>query len=256
MKPSIYSRIADALDYTGEVLILLAKTVYWCKTAFKNLKPIAKQMLEMGVYTLPITSLMSLFIGMVLALQTGTELSKYHIQHLIGSIVSASMCREMGPVLTGLIVAGRVGASMTAELGTMQVSEEIDALKTLAINPIRYLVMPRFLACIIMLPILVVYSDCVGMAGGFIVSRFQIGVDTSTYLDSIKNFLTMRDIYSGLVKAFVFGIVVSIISCYQGFRTRGGAEGVGKSTTASVVISFLLIIVFDYFLTRMFFQKS
>ena len=256
MKPSIYSKIADALDYTGEVLVLLAETVYWCKSAFKNLKSIAKHMLEMGVYTLPITSLMSLFTGMVLALQTGTELSKYHIQHLIGSIVSASMCREMGPVLTGLIVAGRVGASMTAELGTMQVSEEIDALKTLAINPIRYLVMPRFLACIIMLPILVIYSDCVGMAGGFIVSKFQIGVDTSTYLDSIKNFLTIRDIYSGLVKAFVFGIVISIISCYQGFRTRGGAEGVGKSTTASVVISFLLIIVFDYFLTRMFFQKS
>ena len=253
MKPSIYSRIADALDYTGEVLILLAKTVYWCKSAFKNLKPIAKQMLEIGVYTLPITSLISIPIGMTLALQTGNELAKYHLQDLIGSIVSASMCREMGPVLTGIIVAGRVGASMTAELGTMQVSEEIDALKTLAINPIRYLVMPRFLACIIMLPILIIYTDCLGMFGGFLVSRFQIGVDTSTYMDSIKNFLTIMDIYSGLVKAFVFGIVISIVSCHQGFRTRGGAEGVGKSTTASVVISFLLIIIFNYFLTRMFF---
>ena len=253
MKPSIYSKIADAFDYTGEVLILLAKTVYWCKSAFKNLKPIAKQMLEMGVYTLPITSLILFLTGMVIAFQTGTELSKYHIQYLIGSIVSASMCREMGPVLTGLIVAGRVGASMTAELGTMQVSEEIDALKTLAINPIRYLVMPRFLACIIMLPILVIYSDCVGMAGGFIVSRFRIGVDTNTYLDSIKNYLTIKDIYSGLVKAFVFGIIISIVSCHQGFKTRGGAEGVGKSTTASVVVSFLLIAIFDYFLTSMFF---
>jgi len=253
IKPSIYSRISDALDYTGEVLILLAKTVYWCKTALKNIKPIVKQMLEIGVNTLPITSLISIPIGMTLALQTGNELAKYHLEDLIGSIVSASMCREMGPVLTGIIVAGRVGASITAELGTMQVSEEIDALKTLAINPIRYLVMPRFLACIIMLPILIIYTDCLGMFGGYLVSRFQIGVDTGTYLDSIKNFLTLMDIYSGLVKAFVFGMVISIVSCHQGFRTRGGAEGVGKSTTASVVISFLLIIIFNYFLTRMFF---
>ena len=237
----------------GSILVLLGQTISWCKVAHKNLGSILNQMLKVGVNTLPLVSLVSLFIGMVIAFQTGHVLAKFKLESFVGRITGNSLTREINPVIMALILAGRVGAAMAAELGTMNISEEIDALKTMAINPVRYLVMPRFLACIIMLPVLVIYANVIGIIGGLFIAKSQLGVDSQVYLKDAMNFLTIKDVFSGLVKAAVFGAIVVIVSCYQGLKARGGAEGVGKATTDSIVLSFTFIFIFDYFLTWMFY---
>lgn len=240
-------------EIIGEMLILLGQTVYFFREAPRNLTSIMTQMAIIGYETLPVASVMAFFVGMVLALQTGVELNKYGSQDIIGAIVGHSMVRELGPVMTSFLVAGRVGSAMAAELGVMKVYEEIDALKTLDINPVRYLAMPRFIACIVCVPALVIYSDCIGIIGGAIISNLhpKIFVSYSTYYDSLTAALRFREIGNGLIKAFVFGAIVALVSCYVGFKTSGGARGIGISTTRSVVWSFMLILVADYFLTRL-----
>ena len=205
----------------------------------------------MGVGSLPVVSLMAIFSGMVLGLQAGHELLKFQATQVIGAIVGVSLTRELGPVLTGLIVAGRVGASMTAELGTMKVSEEIDALKAMAINPIRFLVTPRIISSIIILPLLTIYTDITGMLGGYLIGKAQLNVKLIPYLKGIADFVSFKDIWNGLIKATVFGLIIGLVSCYEGFNTEGGARGVGEATTSSVVISFLLILVADYVVTHL-----
>ena len=240
-------------EIIGEMLILLGQTVYFFREAPRNLQSIFVQMAIIGYETLPVASVMAFFVGMVLALQTGVELQKYGGQNIIGAIVGHSMVRELGPVMTSFLVAGRAGSAMAAELGVMTVYEEIDALKTLDINPVRYLAMPRLIACLICVPALVIYSDCIGIAGGAIISNLhpKIFVSYSTYYDSMRDALKLKEVGNGLIKSTMFGGIIALVACYVGFKTTGGARGIGRSTTRSVVLSFMLILVADYFLTRL-----
>jgi phospholipid/cholesterol/gamma-HCH transport system permease protein len=246
-------KILDAAQTAGEMLALLVETIYYFKEAPRNLPAIFRQMSEIGLGTLPIASLMALFVGMVLSLQTGTQLALYGTQEAIGAIVGLSMIKELGPVMTSLLVAGRIGSAMAAEIGAMEVYEEIDALKTLEINPVRYLAMPRLLACLFAVPALVTFSMIIGIAGGGLVASVnpEINVPFTVYYDNMIRALNYREVLKGLVKAFIFGGIVAHVGCYIGFKTSGGARGIGTSTTRAVVLSFLLIFIADYFLTRL-----
>jgi phospholipid/cholesterol/gamma-HCH transport system permease protein len=236
----------------GEVLILLWRVFVSFREAPRNLGSIFTQMTIIGYETLPVASVMAFFVGMVLALQTGLELYKYGTQDIIGGIVGFSLVRELGPVMTSFLVAGRAGSAMAAEIGVMKVYEEIDALKTLDIDPVRYLIMPRLIASLICVPILTIYADCVGSAGGAIISHLnpKLFISYATYIDSLRMALKMREIFVGLTKSFVFGGIIAIVCCYVGFNTSGGARGIGITTTRSVVLSFVLILIADYFLTK------
>jgi phospholipid/cholesterol/gamma-HCH transport system permease protein len=246
-------QILSLSQTVGEMLRLLVETVFYFKEAPRNLPSIFRQMAEIGIGTLPITALMALFIGMVLALQTGSSLANYGTQNVLGSIVGLSMVKELGPVMTSLLVAGRIGSSMAAEVGAMQIYEEIAALKTLEINPVRYLAMPRLIACLATVPALVVFADAIGIAGGGIVSSVnpKINVPIGVYYEDLIRSLEYKDILKGLLKATVFGGIIAQVGCYVGFRTTGGARGIGRSTTQAVVMSFLLIFIANYFLTRL-----
>lgn len=238
---------------SGEVVILLLQTLFYFKEIPRNLVPIFTQLSEIGIGTLPITALMALFVGMVLALQTGSQLALYGTQDIIGAIVGLSMVKELGPVMTSLLVAGRVGSAMAAEVGTMEVYEEIDALKTFQISPVRYLVMPRLVACLLAMPALVVFAIVIGTIGGGFISSVNplINVPFHVYYDSLIRALNYVEVFQGLLKATVFGGIIAVIGCYVGFKTTGGARGIGQSTTRAVVLSFLLIFVANYFLTRL-----
>jgi phospholipid/cholesterol/gamma-HCH transport system permease protein len=245
-------KILHAAQTTGEMLALLVETVYYFKEAPRNLPSIFRQLSEIGIGTLPIASLMAIFIGMVLALQTGVELASFGTQEALGSIVALSMVKELGPVMTSLLVAGRVGSSIAAEIGAMEVYEEIDALKTLDINPVRYLAMPRLLAALVAVPALVVFTMIIGILGGGLISDVnpKINVPFNVYYDHVVRALNYKEIFKGLLKATVFGGIVAQVGCYVGFKTSNGARGIGQSTTRAVVLSFLLIFVANYFLTR------
>jgi phospholipid/cholesterol/gamma-HCH transport system permease protein len=238
-------------ETTGEILILLVQTLKWCRKAFGSRGEIFKQMSFIGVGTLPIALLMGFFVGMVVALQTGVQLMQFNIEDIIGAIVGLSLAKELAPVLTGYLVAGRIGAAITAEIGTMTVSEEIDALRVMGVDPVLHLSMPRFVAGVLMVPIIVIYVNLIGILGGALVSATYVGVDFKSYFDNLFENLTFGELFRGLVKAMFFGAIVAVVGCYKGFKTTGGAEGVGRYTTQSVVLSFILIIVFDYFLTRL-----
>jgi len=190
---------------------------------------------------------------MVLALQSAYQMQRMSAEMYIASLVSLSMVRELGPVLTALVIAGRVGASITAELGTMKVTEQIDALEALATNPIKYLVVPRFLALLIMLPLLTVYADMVGILGGYSIGVFKLGIGSNMYWKMTYDPLIFKDVFTGLIKSTAFGIIIAIIACFQGLNTEGGAEGVGRATTLAVVISFIMIIAADCFFTALFY---
>lgn len=238
----------------GRILVLLIDAV---KHAFKppfDIRNIFKQMMEVGVLSVPVVLITAIFTGMVLALQTYTGFRRFGAESLVGSVVALSMTREMGPVLTGLIVAGRAGAAMAAELGTMRVTEQIDALETLATNPVKYLVVPRFIASLVMLPALTVVSDIVGIVGGYLITVGHFKASSAEYWRRTWDFLENEDIYNGLIKACFFGGAIALICCYKGFYTKGGAEGVGKATTGAVVVSFMTILISDYFLSAWLFQ--
>jgi phospholipid/cholesterol/gamma-HCH transport system permease protein len=237
----------------GRVIILLGQTVGWIFRPPMQVREILKQMEEVGVRSFPVVIITAGFTGMVLALQTFTGFKRFNAESMVGSIVSISMTRELGPVLTGLMVAGRVGSAMAAELGTMRVTEQIDALYTLATNPIKYLIVPRFLAATIMLPILVIFSDVIGILGGYLVGVRMLGANPTLYVRRTWDFLEINDLYSGLIKAVFFGMIIATISCYQGFSTEGGAEGVGRATTKAVVTSSLTILISNYLITALLF---
>ncbi len=249
---TIGSKLLSVAQGLGEMLVLLCETVYYFKEAPRNLTSIFRQMNLIGVGTLPIAMLVALFVGMVLSVQTGTELARYGTQEAIGAIVGVSMVKELGPVMTSLLVAGRIGSAIAAEIGAMKVYEEIDALKTLEISPVRYLAMPRLIACLFAVPALVTFAVVVGIFGGGIVAEVnpRIDVPFSVYYDNMIRALTYKEIFKGLLKAMVFGGIIAHVGCYIGFKTSGGARGIGESTTQSVVLSFLLIMVANYLLTR------
>lgn len=240
------------IDFTremGNMLILFFSVLGYTFSPPFNAKETVKQMNEIGVKSVAVVIVTAIFTGMVLALQTYTGFKRFGAEAMVGSVVALSMTREMGPVLTGLIVAGRAGAAMAAELGTMRVTEQIDALETLATNPVRYLIVPRFASSLIMLPALTVLADMVGILGGYMIAVWLFKMSSVVYWNRTWNFLYNEDVYNGLVKACFFGAAIALISCYKGFYTRGGAEGVGKATTGAVVVSFMTILISDYFLT-------
>lgn len=216
---------------------------------------ILRQMLDIGFYTLPVVGLTAIFTGMVLALQSYTGFSRFNAESAIPSIVVISITRELGPVLASLMVAGRIGAAMAAEIGTMRVTEQIDALTTLQTNPMKYLVAPRLIAGVTMLPLLVIVADLIGVLGGYTVSTLKLGFNGELYLRNTLNAVQAIDVVSGLVKAAVFGFIVALMGCYSGFHSRGGAQGVGTATTNAVAASMALILVFNYMITELFFTQ-
>jgi phospholipid/cholesterol/gamma-HCH transport system permease protein len=207
-------------------------------------------MKRIGNDTLLIAAAIALFIGMVLALQSGYTLRQFNFQSAVGKLVAFSMFKEMAPVITALLLAGRIGAAIAAEIGTMKVNEEIDALHTLGISPIRYLVMPRFVACVTMLPVLTIYASIVGVFGGAIVANAYFDMSFYQYFKSAFETMKSSDVAEGLIKALIFGAIVATVASHRGLSTRGGAEGVGNAITTCVVTSFICIIIGDYFVTR------
>ncbi|MBM4455519.1 MAG: ABC transporter permease [Verrucomicrobia bacterium] len=243
----------------GDSYVTLNARIYsfllWGLTNPKVLSPAhtLRQMIRIGVEALPMASLVALSVGFILAMQASTELGKLGANSFIPDLVSLSLLRELGPLLIAIIVVGRSGSAVAAELGTMKVNEEIEALKVMAISPVRFLVIPRYLALMIMLPILTVFGNCVGLAGGWAVCVGTLDMTSSFYITHAVQRPEVWDLYSGLIKSAVFAHLIITIACYQGLGVTGGAEGVGRATTASVVYSILWIIIADAALTGLFF---
>jgi phospholipid/cholesterol/gamma-HCH transport system permease protein len=214
---------------------------------------IGRQMIDIGYYSLPVVGLTAIFSGMVLALQSYTGFARFSAESAVANVVVLSMTRELGPVLAGLMVAGRIGASMAAEIGTMRVTEQIDALTTLSTNPFKYLVVPRLLAGLLMLPLLVLVADIIGVFGGYLVGVYKLGFNPGVYINSTVDFLEPLDVISGLVKASVFGFLIALMGCYNGYYSKGGAQGVGAATTNAVVSASILILTTNYIITELFF---
>lgn len=241
------------LDEAGTTLLLFSKVL---RALFKRPFPIrltTQQMEQIGVRSLPVVVITAIFTGAVLALQTYSGFKRFGAEGLVGTVVALSMTRELGPVLASIMVAGRVGSSMAAELGTMRVTEQIDALITMATDPIHYLVVPRFVAAFFMLPFLVIFADLLGILGGYFVAVNILGTSSSIYINRTLQYLEFSDVSVGIMKAAVFGIIIAIIGCQMGFYTEGGAEGVGRATTKAVVGASILILISNYFLTALLF---
>jgi len=242
----------QAIRHTGKIFMLFFETIYWMITPPFEKKNVLNQMENIGIKSLPVVLITGAFTGMVLVVQTYYQFRRLSVESGVGAVVGFSMTRELGPVLTALILAGRVGAAITAEIGSMKVTEQIDALKAMAVSPVKYLVVPRFISCATLLPILTVFSDFMGILGGYFVGVKMMGITGAFFLDNLK-FVNPSDIVNGLIKAMVFGMIIAIVSCYRGFITQGGAAGVGRATTISVVASCMLILVSDFFLSVMLF---
>jgi len=214
-------------------------------------KMVLQQMILIGNKSFGVVTITSISTGMILALQTGTALERKisGAANMLGGVVSLALTRELAPVLIGLVMAGKIGSAIAAEIGTMEVTEQVDALKTMAANPVKYLGVPRFLAAILMLPVLTIYADVLGTFGGLVVSLNTFEGTSAGFLESLTSYLLTGDVYKGLFKTVFFGAIIAVVGCQRGFETEGGAEGVGKATTSSVVISSMLILVTDYILT-------
>jgi len=238
----------------GRIILLLFSIFRWMVRPPFDLRNILIQMVAIGVNSLPVVLITAVFTGMVLALQSYTGFKRFGAEGFVGSVVALSMTRELGPVLSAIIVTGRAGAAMAAEIGTMRVTEQIDALETMATNPIQYLIVPRFISGLIMLPALTVITDVVGIMGGYFVTVILLGTSPSAYMRATWDYLQLGDIYSGLIKACFFGAAFTLICCYKGFYAEGGAEGVGKATTGAVVYSSMTILISDYFLSAWLFR--
>lgn len=214
-----------------------------------------RQIIEIGYYSLPVIGLTAVFTGMVLALQSYTGFARFNAEGAVATVVVLSITRELAPVLTGLMVAGRIGAAMAAEIGTMRVTEQIDALSTLATNPYKYLIAPRLLAGLIMLPCCVLVADIIGVYGGYLVAVHKLDFNPAVYLKNSWQFLELIDVISGLVKAGVFGFLIALMGCYHGFYSKGGAQGVGSATTNAVVSASIFILGCNYLITEAFFSQ-
>ena len=247
------NRILNFIEQLGGVSLLIWKLIKTLPMVVKNPHLTTEQMMTMGVNSLPLVLFTSVFTGAVSAVQAAYQFQGYVPLRYLGTAVGKAVVIELGPVLTALVVAGRVGASIAAELGTMKVTEQIDALETMALDPVRYLVVPRFLAGLIMLPVLTIFSNFVAILGALFVSVWFVGISSYTFLNGVKLFFDIQDLFGGLIKALVFGSIIALMGCFQGFRTSGGAEGVGLSTTRAVVMASVLILIFDYIITSLIF---
>jgi phospholipid/cholesterol/gamma-HCH transport system permease protein len=246
-------KVINIFESTGQMVLLAAETVFHLRRT-PNARHVFYQMAHLGVDSLPIVLLTMLFTGMVMTVQTAHEFIKYGAQSSVGGVVAIAMGRELAPVLTGVVAAGRVGAAITAEIGSMKVTEQIDALRVMATNPVAYLVVPRLIACVLMLPVLVIFADIIGTLGGYMVATLYAGIGSFTYTHSIKVFAVVNDVVGGLVKSMFFGAIIAIIGCYKGLTASEGAEGVGRATTGSVVTSMILIFISNYFLSLILYR--
>lgn len=247
--------VLDFLATVGRVVLFAGVGLSHCVRPPFYLRNLGRQLIEIGYYSLPVVGLTAIFTGMVLALQSYTGFSRFSAEGAVANVVVVSITRELGPVLAGLMVAGRIGAAMAAEIGTMRVTEQIDALSTLSTNPMKFMVAPRLIAGVTMLPLLVVVADIIGVFGGYLVAVYKLGFNPANYLQNTFDALQTEDVVSGLVKAAVFGLIVTLMGCYHGYTSRGGAQGVGAATTNAVVSSAILILCFDYILTELFFSR-
>jgi len=250
---SLGQRATAGFEEVGRFFTILASTLYWMFRRPFDGHQWLKQMVRVGVDSLPVVGLTALFTGMVLALQTYRGFERFHAEAYVGSVVSLSLTRELAPVLAALMIAGRIGSSLAAELGSMRVTEQIDALYAMATEPIHYLIVPRVAATTLMLPPLVACADGLGVLGGYSVAVGLMGANPVVYWEKTFQFLDLNDVFSGLIKAAVFGLILSVTGCTKGFFTTGGAEGVGRSTTAAVVMASVVILVSDFFLTKILF---
>jgi phospholipid/cholesterol/gamma-HCH transport system permease protein len=251
---SIGAAFLAFLAATGRVVLFGGGTIAGLFAPPFYLGLILRQIVYIGYFSLPVVGLTALFTGMVLALQSYTGFSRFNAQSAVATVVVLSMTRELGPVIASLMVAGRVGAAMAAEIGTMRVTEQIDAMTTLSTDPLRYLVLPRLIAGLVTMPVLVLVADIVGVFGGFLVGTYKLEFNPVTYLTQTEQYLQTMDVASGLIKAAVFGFIIALMGCYHGYHSRGGAEGVGQATTHAVVSSSILILIFNYALTQAFFS--
>jgi phospholipid/cholesterol/gamma-HCH transport system permease protein len=244
------------LAATGRLIIFTGTALSHCVRPPIYPRLIGRQLVDIGYYSLPVVGLTAIFIGMVLTLQLHTGFNRIAGgESAIAQVVVLGMTRELGPVIAGLIVAGRIGAAIAAEIGTMRVTDQIDALSTLSTNPFKYLVVPRILAGLVALPALVLTADIIGVFGGFIVATYKFGFNPAAYLQNTANFLHADDVISGLIKSSVFGFIIALMGCYHGYHSRGGAQGVGAATTYAVVSASVLILMFDYILSALLFSS-
>ena len=254
MIAAIGAAVLDALGLLGELAVFALTGLSHIFRPPYYPRMLGRSLMEIGFFSLPVVALTALFTGMVLALQSYTGFARFNAESQIATVVVLSVTRELGPVLAGLMVSGRAGAAMAAELGTMRVTDQVDAMTTLSTDPMKYLVAPRLLAGIIALPLLVVVADILGVMGGFLVAVMKLGFNPSTYLINSFNTLQQGDVISGLIKACVFGFVIALMGCFNGYRSRGGAQGVGAATTSAVVSASILILALDYVLTQLLFH--
>jgi phospholipid/cholesterol/gamma-HCH transport system permease protein len=250
----LWEQIENGLAEVGRLWMMFYETVRVQVIRLPRFGLLLQQMHAIGVESLWLVIVVSLFTGAVAAVQAAYQFSNVVPLRYLGSVILRSVIIELGPVLTALVVGGRVGASIAAELGTMKVTEQIDAMSAMGINPVRYLIAPRVTAAMIMLPVIVVYSDAIAVFGGWVVATTSLHVSSHTYVTSIRQYFYMKDLASGLIKAFFFGGIIGLMGCYHGFRTEGGAEGVGRATTGAVVSSCVLVLVVDYLLANFLFQ--
>jgi phospholipid/cholesterol/gamma-HCH transport system permease protein len=243
--------VEAASEYVGGLGLLVYEVVRCLSKRWEG-RLIFEQMEHIGVRSLSIVTLTAVFTGMVLALQMGNYLERFGAKPFVGRILAVSFLREMGPVLTALMIGGRVGAGITAEIGSMKVTEQIDAMRSMGVNPIQKLVLPRLIALLVMLPLLTVLADLVAVLGGLFTSVTELSVSADFYLNSIVQFVKFQDLFSGLGKTFFFAFFIAMIACYNGLEATGGADGVGRGTTKTVVTASITILVSDFFLTKLF----
>lgn len=242
------------LQELGLTCILFWDTVKGIYRKDYNVKNIVEQLAKIGVDSLPVALITAVFVGMVFAVQIANEFVKFGAGQMVGGVMAIAVARELAPALTGVVLAARVGAAIAAEIGTMKVTEQIDALKALGSNPIRYLVIPRFIACSIMLPILTILADIIGFFGGYLVAVYLIQINAFSYLDTAQRLVSTSDVMFGLIKTVFFGMIIAIVASYKGLNAKNGAKGVGEATTSAVVTSLICIFIANYFLSLLFFK--
>lgn len=245
--------VLNCLQHLGRIFMLFGRTLYWTGKPPYNGKEIVANMVHIGYDSLPISVITSAFSGMVFAIHITYGLERFGAKVYVGSLVGQAIVREVGPVMCSIVVGGRVGASIAAQFGTMKVTEQIDAMNALAVDPIKYLVVPRFIASMVMLPVLTVIADFIGIAGGWLIAVTQLGMESRMYIDGVIEYVEPKDLISGMIKALFFGIIIVMIGSYCGFRTKGGAQGVGKATTRAIVGIAITVLIVDYFLSLVFY---
>jgi len=253
MQIPLKEKLISLFDAVGEATLMALWSLWFLIKKPPKLEHFIKQLAYIGAETLPVVVVTSFFSGGVIVVETYSTFHRFNAEYLLGAVVAISMARELGPVLTALMVVARVGSAMTAQIGTMKITEQIDALKVLAVNPIRYLATPRVVASTISLPLLTILSDVIGIFGGWFVAVKIFGVNDYLFWQKMRDIVELHDFTGGLYKATVFGFLIAVVSCYYGFSTKGGTEGVGRATTASVVTSSMLVLIVDYFLSAFIF---